>query len=71
MPVDVYEITMRDAPNVCPLCRSGDHGNHRTGPVTHGPQPEPGACYSLGNGAPCTCSWRQEPTSSDSPTPED
>lgn len=43
----------------CPPCRRDDHWNHeRTGKPSRGPVPEPGTCWSLGNGVQCTCPWR-------------
>jgi hypothetical protein len=46
----------------CPACRDGEHWNHddQNGKrkVTRGDLPEPGACWTTGNGFPCTCPWR-------------
>lgn len=42
----------------CPACRDDQHWNHREGVPRRGPTPAPGACWTLGNGEPCACTWR-------------
>lgn len=48
----------------CPFCQGDDHWNHGPRAATRAkspggyPIPEPGGCWSVGNGEPCTCPWR-------------